>query len=233
MKQSIVCLLMILALGGCTQKNKSLLNDRIYYAIKPENFLTQTKFDTDTIIMETLTRNGEPNGNDRSVFKIHKTIWKDKTCFLYVEQFIISVASTREVGFSVLGCTMDGPNKLLLTAEGKTFPTLKECERQKLWIPDDYFAITIYSSMMLDSFKRFKNITDLDSMAVCLLKERVNKEYKQEEQKINEFAKRDIYLSETTKELLTRALIDMHVNPGNFTNEEADGVFKMCLTQAN
>jgi hypothetical protein len=111
----------------------------------------------------------------------------------------------------------DGGTASLL-AEGDAYETLAESKKHVVADPGSKFFITYFSTQKLQSFASYRKIGDLDSAATEDLFLAYKEGIESNKQKITNTHTPDTYGSLVGRELMTRAMIGLKVNP--FAPEE-------------
>jgi hypothetical protein len=219
--------LLCLAFLSCSKKYTALESGN-YYTVLPENFINKWQVKNDSIFILTLNPQFQNRGGrneDSSMIKIHKTVKEGNSYNIYVEQLI---NKRQKLRFSIIAILRDKENIFIGFNDNTSYATLEECEQQKFINLEDVFCFSLYTQKALDSFRQFRNVKDLDSATVCTLIKNFRNQAEANRKKVEKIAKYDMYLSGSTKELMNRTLINMQINPVDYTMDESNEMFKKC-----
>lgn len=213
---------------SCSMTHPALEN-KTYYSILPDNFIVKWQVKNDTICALTLNPQFQIRGGgseDTSIIKIHKTIREGNSYNLYTEQLNDKHHKLR-FGILVILRNKEG-TYIGFNNNNSSFATLEECEQQKFKKPENDFCFSLYSQQSLDSFRQFRKLRDLDTATVCMFISKFKALYEANRTKMEKISKYDMYLSGSTKELMTRTLISMQIDPTDYTGDESNAMIKKC-----
>ncbi len=203
-------------------------NDGKYYGIMPDNFILLMEKKSDSVFTTTLRPfdNYAQHGWETYI-KIHKTDLHGKTNYFYVESWNSSKAKH---SFYAASFTLLDKDRFALVRDTTSYKSLAACLNSKMNLnADENFYFTFYTPPAIDSFKKFKLLTSLDNNEICVLIDSIKAEARRNEEKIKNIARYDMYLSGSTKEIVTRALIKLKINPIDYTSEESNHVLSKCV----